>query len=1617
MSDHHNGPSSRSEQLHPGSRSDQSHPRSTSPRIERKGKTGEPRTKTGSTPNGTAGGARESSKRFSANDKAPPRTPAGTGNSDMKKLASPGALRKHSSTSALKPASGGGVIKPASGDTTTDKSCGRASATGASKQTRITQSPTGEDGKKQQKSTPEKRLSPLTQKRATVGQAVSRKASSSPDEAKSKKSTPSSSPGAIRRTAASGSRPARSSVTQTDGATSKAKEEVAKVKKSSPALARKPPSGAASAAANGRSSSTAPKQSASSKLNSNGKVGGVSRGTTHTDGGKSNGQNKAGSRGGSPTEKKGGEKDKKASDSGGNPTGEKKVAGTGRKSVTGGRESPWKERKVSVEKRPGSGGSSPGSERKAGATKRQGGSSASPGVPRKSNVITRVGSGGSTPVSQRKTSSEKKPGSASPGTTKRVSSEKKAGSASPRKVSTEKRLSSGSSGDSGGSSPARPRKTSAETDGVNPRSLSVRSRSVVTLGTGALSRKETRKISAAAAISPVRGSPSPSTGLSGKVVTLDPLDLHGEDRLQSTLKLFGVRGAGAGGVKKTQGKGPVIKSMGGASTGSKSVPIRKISSPRAASSSIASKTGVTRTGSGSIVRKPSPKTGLTSRDRLHSSDDVLKTGRRSPADVSSRLTTVPSPLSQTAKSGTSKTRGSGAAAKRTEKERVGSSPPSKAGAGGKDEIKTDGSGKLPSLAVERVKKSGLVSRPSCRDTKVKSRIANWTKKENEAMEMSVSPCLSPVPPSPRSPNTPNTASPLHSPHNHAPHSSSASPSSSPHISPATSPSVPLDTSPVTSPSVPLDTSPITSPSVPLDTSPHASPSASPHTSSHTSSHPSPRASVSPSPRTSPQRKPLSSPQRKPLTSLRASSLSPRSSPLSSPKRQRSSSPVVVPSPTPVKSRIALWAEKEKEAKVNQKSVLPQPSSHTSLHSSPECSPQVSPKLRRQSPIDRHRSKPVSTSRSPSRSPAHSGGSSELRSKANSASPPRQIPEIKVGEKEEGGEIEEEVYEDIIASPKKTSTKNLAPTDDDLYEDVVTPKISPSRKSENGADEVYEDVVAKPKEQQPVSEPCITREEDVTETAPPPPLIQEDIYSTIPEVYQNFPKGNDRHLESNHEAPRLPPRPGSLKDKSHSVPETDMHVYDIEDDTAVYDDVNVGGSPSKNPAKSEVYTEIPILEENQPASVHASNGNVLKKSVSNLTPKSKRKWLRSPLFGRRKGSTSDDKDHQLEGANSDREREDKEEKKKDEGFIRRFGKIGPRSSKERKATKRKSASIDGLDGESPLSSAETMSKTSYDSDSEGTSSREGSQVAIATSELTVAPKESRTRSTSDIVQTEQLAPQVIPRSSSYSPSAKPDVEYVVITRKKLDPVSQRVVSSVPDLTENSQEEDASNAAYMVATHKKLDPAMQRVVSDQAVSHESSPKKSLDSATGGTKQLLAKPCAIRKSASVASSSPNRGRNDRSLSGDILSIIHSMEGSEFLERYSRKLTPPPPGQSEASGSAPTGLRLPVPFELKPSTSHPNLVSVGFQVPQLVLNTNGRRSSQTLPNGVAGGRVGVGVGEREGVSDSSTGSEGEDQGSPGPEKEEEGDEGEEDMEGEEDDIVCPIESSLDRGRLSRYV
>ena len=112
---------------------------------------------------------------------------------------------------------------------------------------------------------------------------------------------------------------------------------------------------------------------------------------------------------------------------------------------------------------------------------------------------------------------------------------------------------------------------------------------------------------------------------------------------------------------------------------------------------------------------------------------------------------------------------------------------------------------------------------------------------------------------------------------------------------------------------------------------------------------------------------------------------------------------------------------------------------------------------------------------------------------------------------------------------------------------------------------------------------------------------------------------------------------------------------------------------------------------------------------------------------------------------------------------------------------------------------------------------------------------------------------------------------------------------------------------------------------------------------------------------------------------------EGLEFCEMYSKKVTSlPGPREKVSCGSAPGGLRLPVPFDLNHGSSHPNLVSVGFKVPP---------ESSLVPNG-------VGV-RSEGVSESSTGSEGE--GS--SEKEEEG------------DIVYPVESSLDRGQHTRCV
>ena len=1548
-------PSSRSEQSRPSSKSELARPNSTSPVIQKKN--GDPRTKTGHAPNGTA---------ITAKSKTMPRNSSEA----AKKTVSPGTTRKYSSPSGMKPISKGSGLEM-TGALTNDKSSVRISVADSSRQ-KSTRSPTGEEAKRKQKSVSERQSSPLSQRR-TVASATT-KASSSPEESKLKKSAHTSSSGTTRRTGGSSSRPARGSVTQTDVAVTKARSET-RQKKSSPSLARKqvnpgkPPSGAASSTL---------KQSAgsgNSKAINGGKAGGVSkssnsiadRATELTASGvdsedKSDGSRNAGSRGGSPIEQKA---------NGSSGSSEKKAAtSTLKKSIAnGGRVSPYKDRKSSVEKRSVSAGNSPGTERKTSTTiRRQSGGSAIPGVPKRSAALRRIGSSGSIPVNQ-KTTLLKKAGSVSPNTER----ENKTCNAS---LGTRRRVSVGVCSAGKKDSGENPVQTRKATDGRSPTGRrSVHSRSEVALHSSTPKKNETcspgRKISAPVATSSARGSPSPNT-LAGKVVTVDPSDLQIDDRLQSTLKLFGVKGGGAaGGAARTVSKGPVIKAMGvggRASPSGRITPVKRVGSPHTTSTSTtASK--VVRTGSGSTTKKANPKTNLSSRGRVHSSDDILKAGRHSPAETGKSTTT--SPLSQSAKSNASKTQGNEMTlpVKKSEKEKIGNTPTGNANTG----EKSKGPTKALNPAVTNVMKTALVSRPSCRNTEVRSRIANWTQKEEETQKL-VSPCISPVPPSSTSPHTPLS---------HPSSSDKSSSPSSPHISPITSPNIPLNTSSHSSPqtsshpspsTTPTHTQPNTSPrasSFPPHSQPspqassHPSPSTTPtHTQSHTSprassfhphSQPSPQASSHPSPSTTPT-------HTQSHTSPRASSFPPHSqpSPMSSPLRQRSSSPVVISSRgTPVKSRIAMWTEKEKEYREYQQSLSPQRSPRNSPHSSPKGSPKSSTSssprgLRRQSPIDKHRDKPVS----PARSTSSSRAGSVASSKASSASPPRQIPSIKVEEREE------KLYEDIVASPKKRVSNSAAGVgnEEEVYEDIV----SSPKKSSVCDNEVYEDIEASsralPLSQFPVSEPCISIEEAATAS-----LIQENVYCTIPEVYLNFPKGNHLHEEDTG-APKLPPRPMKKEWNSpiHSVQEGDMHVYDIEDDATLHGDMKASGSDCSkpNPVYTVIsildsppasgtkesgykrlkpsYTEIPILDD-PPASGVPASSKKLHKSDSNLTPKSKRRWLGSPLFGRRKGSAGDDKDLQLEGASSDRERDEKEEKKNSKGFIKRLGKIGSRSSKERKAIKRKLAISDGPEGYS------SAGKTSYDSDSDGSSSQEDSQGGLTVP----SAEDSRTKSSTEIGQADQLKVDVIPRSNSYSPAASP-----LTTRKELDPTSQRVVSS--DCTENAQGADES-------------------------SHVGK--------GGGT------PSATHNQKAA---SPRRGTTQRGLSRDIRNIIDSMaEGSEFLEVYSKKLL----SETSSVGSAPSGLRLPVPFELKQCSSQPNLVRVGFDVP----NTNGPETSPFLSNGEESG-----AGDLRGESDSSTGSEGEEQGSSGLERE--GDREEEDKEAEED-ILCPTESSLDQSRLSRYM
>ena len=1438
-----------SSQACPGSRSGRStpsskpellpRPKSTSPRIQKKAmKSGDPQTK--NTPNRTAIGAREK--------KTIPRSSSSSGILEStKKPASPGSTRKNSIPSGVRPSSRGGSTKSVDsvGSATTEKSSLKSSDSLRKKN----RSPTGEEAKKKPKSVVDRKLSPLSQRRATAGQ------SKSMEESKLKKPGQSSSPSTVRKSTGggAGARPARSGIAE--GSASKAREET-RQKKSNPSIAHKkvstgkPPSGAGAASA---------AKSKQSKSVAGGNVGEGTGASDPTSSGRSKSESpkKTLSRGSSPIEKE--EKDQNAAEGTNEDLSSEKKPPVKKSTGVGGTES---HRKSSLEKRPGSAGSSPSSERKTSTSKRPGG--ASPGNVRRSASFRRVGSSGSIPV--QKISAENK---VSPGTGRRASGE--------RKMSSESLL------------------KAPEKEGLNATGRrSLRSRSDINVGSSAPKKSETRstgrKLSAP---SSAQGSPSPNA-LQGKVITLDHKDLQNEDRIQTTLKHFIGKGSASGGAKKAS-KGPVVKTMGvtgGTSTSARSTPVTSGRSTPVKRVSSPAKSPVFRTGSGSVVKKPNTKSNVGSRDRLHSSDDVLKI---SPSDAAPSLRAT-SPLTVSAKSDMAKTRGSGAVS--PVKKEIALMD--KTGEKAKNPAKARGSGAVSPVKKnekeialmdktgEKVKnpakaRLGIVSRPSCRNTEVKTRIKHWEKESVSGEKGSISP----IPSSPKTPDTPSS-------HLSSSGKFSLSAHTSPHASPVPSP---IKTTP-----------PPSSPHALADHSPHTTPVTSPPPQKQHSSSPS-RTSYSPSPVRSPVN--------------------------SSPRHARSRSPVVISSSgAPVKSRIAMWAEKEKEAREAreaQKSLSPQHSpQHSSVsspkgprspHSSPRVSPNSSPSaLRKQSPAH-----PVS----PARSTESSGAGSVVSTKASSASPPRQVPSIKVEEKE-GREI-----------PKKaTSAPAGKVDDDDMYEDVVSSPRKSVTVPATGTDEVYE-IVEAAEQQQEFS-------------------IPNDIYSTIPEMYGNFPKGNHLHEVHvvNEEPPKLPPRPDFI------MQEGDMHVQDIEDDTTLFDDKKgssemkpghtetpiLDGQPASDVKDTEynrqppAYVEIPILDGPSSSSgLPATSGSPLHKSVSNLTPKTKRRWLRSP-FGRRKGSAGD-----VEDTSSDRERDEDKKKKK--------FKIGTR--KDNKATKQKPKTDDRF---SPPAAA---GKTSFDSDSDASSN---SQEAPQNTLTVPNAEESRTRSSTEIKPEEDLRPEVIPRASSYSPAGTPNA---LTTHKKLDPLTQRVVSSDPSLSENSPEANEElPAEHMVTTHRKFDPTTQRVGSDPSLAQNQS---------SGTPH-------------VKSSSSNRNSD---ISNDIRSIIDNMGGdSEFCEMYTRKLSSLP-GRAEpkSGGSSPGGIRLPVPFQLKSGSSHPNLVRVGFDLPP-----DSETKSSFLSNGVRGrGDEG---------SESSTGSEVEEHGSSGMEEEE-----------EEEDRLASIETSLDRGNVSRSV
>ena len=1293
----------------------------------------------------------------------------------------------------------------------------------------------------------------------------------------------------------------------------------------------------------------------------------------------------------------------------------------------GAMESQGKEKKVSSGKAPGKGGSSPGRERKAGGERRATGGGmggGSPGRERKATVGKKPNTAGGSPGRERKATVGKKPNTAgdAQGKERRASNEKRVGSNTDGSPKSRK-------------FGPQENKLSSPRLGRSPLTNAAVSTSAIG-GRRAAASSLSRRTSSSDLLSSSRAPPSSKT-LSGKVIRLDPDDMKEDARVLSTLKHFGVKG-GAGSMPTVHkmSKGAVIKSVGvGTMSGAKKPPVRKVGGAAGVKQ-------VTRTGSAmTLNQKSSPKISpkiKEQRKRIRSSEDLLK---ESDAPSSSEAAEIAKVGGQTApsdhihKTGNARSRATvPSKSGPKDQQRVNDTPSSSTRtrtAERKDEEPT----RVNSAAASRAsgKELSIITRPSCRGTAVKSRIALWNDKEREAEEMkrSVSPLVS-VPASRKtsatslhrspslsaspSPRISPRSSPRLSPHPSSPHpsrkhspshsTSRLSATASPQPSPKSSPPSPSRLSPSRSPSKdsPSKASPTPSPtphhppllpkpSIPLSSIKSFSSRPSPSRSSHS---PSPRISPSASPRALRRRAPVkarpeSSPLHTPSTSRGGSkdrSLSPN---LLLKEMELNVKEMQQTGEDDVYDDIAALSSNQKEAK--------KPSTENDVHSN----------IAAPSSKEKDAKKPVTEDN---------------------------VYEDIVGAKECAGKrpANEDVYDDIAAvSSRDRDGVKLASvgsgggavpnTSDEIYEDVAPP--IPERgdlqikeageKVLNGGDglptpveELYEDTAllhqhleaAPPsssavtdredeshshtnassnKPPIPIQEICAVEEQSATETAPPD---QDNIYTTIPEIYTNYPKYVDTR-----KPPDLPPRPVTPKDNKQNC-DTELPGRPGEVGEEIYDDIRSSHQLKKIDLEHS-YALVQVVEETSEHLDVSTDPEVVQKAASlDIPPKNRHKWLRSPLFNRRRHS-----DQQVEGGSRD------QEMKKDDGFIKKLGKLGSRGSKTKKSSKKgKSTLFDSSDSGHSFS---ITSKTSSDnSDSEEGSSSDVSSTSPAVQRREKAPLPA---------EVSEHEP-VIGRSRSFSPSPDRDVEYSLWSRKKLDPQSLRVVSDC--IIDPSTESPTSGTGG-----KESEPGVRNTEFESKI--EAKVKVSHGS------KLKSQPNAIRKAASLSARSSKIHRTDegKTLSHDILAIIESMKGSELLEQYQRKLSPPP--AEGVSGSAPGTTRLipPVVFQLKNSCSYPNLVTVGFDVPETGKKPFHSATSSPLPNGV--GVVRRQEPGHEQASDSSTGTDEEE--TPPPrelgeeERETEQGEGEGEREGEGEMAVvdmeesCPIESSLDSVTVSR--